>query len=309
MARTLLTAISGLARHRLLQFVVGGGALFALSSRPADPTHLALDGQRLDALVTRQASRHGRPATDPALRREVLAQVIDDELLVREARRLGLDQDDAILRRRLIQKTLFLAEDLGGASRELTEPQLQAYFAEHRHDYRLPARARFHHVVAAAGTDGEDGVDADANADAHLRRLLPRLGESPRASDLPTPGHAPTGTLQVSDDDRHLQQDFGAAFVAHLWASPLGKWSGPVRSKVGLHLVFVDEREPERLASYEEARDRLRLDVLIARRQAAVARFLEAAHARYQISLDGQPLAAVRGAPRTAAHYAASVED
>lgn len=284
MARTLLTAISGLARHRLLQFVVGGGALFALSSHPADPTHLALDGQRVDALVTRQASRHGRPATAPALRREVLAQVIDDELLVREARRLGLDQDDAILRRRLIQKTLFLAEDLGGASRELTEPQLQAYFAEHRHDYRLPARARFHHVVAPDGA-------------------------IPRASELPTPGHAPTGTLQVSDDDRHLQQDFGAAFVAHLWASPLGKWSGPVRSKVGLHLVFVDEREPERLASYEEARDRLRLDVLIARRQAAVARFLEAAHARYQISLDGQPLAAVRGAPRTAAHYAASVED
>ena len=284
MAR-LLAGVARLARHRLLQFLVGGGALLAAAPAPRDPAHVALDGRRLDLLAEQTARRHGLAQPSAALRQEVLAQVVTDELLVREARRLGLDQDDAILRRRLIQKALFLAEDLGGASRPIEEAELRAYFADHRDDYQLPARVRFSHVYSL-----EPGP---------LRRALARPGAD----------HELGAPQQIDADERQLTHDLGAALVATLRVLPTGTWVGPVRSKLGLHLVRVEERTPARRARYEEVAERLRLDVLIARRQLAVERFLAAARARYQVSLDGAALTAPRGAPRTAAHYASSVED
>jgi hypothetical protein len=43
--------------------------------------------------------------------------------LYREALRLGLDVGDPIVRQRLIQKVLFVAEDLGGATRTPREAE------------------------------------------------------------------------------------------------------------------------------------------------------------------------------------------
>ena len=54
--------------------------------------------------------------------------LIDEELLAREAYVLGLDKDDTIVRRRLAQKLLFLIED----SSRFTEPretELRALYA------------------------------------------------------------------------------------------------------------------------------------------------------------------------------------
>jgi peptidyl-prolyl cis-trans isomerase C len=290
MAR-LRPAVARLARHRLLQFVLGGGALLAAAPAPRDAAVVELDGRRLDLLIEQTAQRRGLRQPSAALREEVLAQVATDELLVREARRLGLDQDDAILRRRLIQKALFLAEDLGGASRRIEDDELRAYFADHRDDYQLAARVRFEHIFSSE--------------QAPLARELERRGRGAPALVADQLG-APR---EVDADEPQLIHELGAAMLATLRAAPTGAWLGPVRSKLGFHLIRVDARVPARRASYEEVADRLRLDVLIARRQLAVERFLASARARYRVALDGAPLTPPRGAPRTAAHYAASVED
>ena len=61
---------------------------------------------------------------------EELKGLIDDhvkeEILSREAIKLGLDQNDTIIRRRLRQKMEFLAEDFA-ATAEPTDAELEAY--------------------------------------------------------------------------------------------------------------------------------------------------------------------------------------
>lgn len=287
MPRSVLAALRAVATHRLPQFLVGGALLLAAAPAARDSHHIALDGDRLQARIDEAARREHR-RVDAALRDEVLSQVVTDELLVREARRLGLDQDDAILRRRLIQKALFLAEDLGGASRPIAEAELRTYFEQHRAEYWQPARARLRHVTS---TDRDELARLAARADAGAGALR---DERARVLD---------------EDEPHLRRTLGPELTAALPVLPRGRWCGPLRSGLGHHLVYVEDHAPARPARFEEVADRLRLDVLIARRQLAVARFVDAARAQYRVTLDGAPLTPPPPAPRTAAHYAPSVED
>ena len=82
----------------------------------------------------------GAPAGPPT--KAELAGIIqgrvDEEILAREAIRLGLDKDDMIVRRRLAQKMAFAGEDLAAA--EPTDAQLRAYYAANAARYATPAR-------------------------------------------------------------------------------------------------------------------------------------------------------------------------
>lgn len=281
---------SRLARHPLTHFAIGGALLFALSSTPSDPGEVALDGARVERLVEERARRDG-VAADATLRAEVLAQLVDDELLVREARRLGLDLDDAILRRRLMQKAMFVAEDLGGASRPLRASELAAAFAERREQYRVPARVTVRQIYSSDPRE--------------LTRLLPSLGGAvePLAADgLPL-------WRRLEATAAELERELGPELVAELAHAPLGRWQGPLRSRLGHHLVLVEAHTEARPAELREVEAELRLDLLIERRERAVKTFLEAARRRYRVTLDGAPISVPAGPARSAARFAASVED
>jgi len=53
---------------------------------------------------------------------------VKEEILSREAVKLGLDQNDTVIRRRLQQKMEFVAEDFAATS-EPTDAELADYFA------------------------------------------------------------------------------------------------------------------------------------------------------------------------------------
>src|SRR4051794_33212311 len=102
--------MTSLLRSRLLQFLVLGAIIFAVAPRGAAPGRISLKGDYLRALEVAEASRRASAAGA-----EVERRAIEDEVLYREALRLGLDQGDPLVRGHLIQKVLLLAEDLGGA--------------------------------------------------------------------------------------------------------------------------------------------------------------------------------------------------
>ena len=69
---------------------------------------------------------------------------VKDEIYFRESKRLGLDVDDAIIRRRLVQKLTFLTEDIV-ENQPVDEETLKSYFEQNKEDYRIPARFSFSH--------------------------------------------------------------------------------------------------------------------------------------------------------------------
>ncbi|MFO0588472.1 MAG: peptidylprolyl isomerase [Polyangiaceae bacterium] len=279
--------------NRLVQFSLIAAALFAIAPRAEAPSRVELHHEALDRLHGAAAAKSGRVALSNEDAAAVDRRAIEDEILFREGVRLGLDQADGVVRNRVIQKTLFFAEELGDASRPSTEAEQRAYFAEHAADFRRPARARIQHVFARS-IDALPPKPADSDG---------TIGHPPALGE---PGPVPS---EITGDERALAEAFGEAAAKAIVALPEGAWSGPITSGFGAHYVKVLAREAARPMRFEEVRPRVveRLDM--ERREQAVAAFLSKAFARYDVTLDGAKVPSIADPHRTAIRGAVSGED
>jgi hypothetical protein len=255
-----------LLRSRLLQFLFLGAVIFALAPKSEAPGRISLSGAYLRSL---QAAEAARAAGDGA--QAVQRRAIEDEVLYREALRLGLEQQDPLVRAHLIQKMLLLAEDLGGATRTPTEAELQRFFTEHRERWEQPASWRFIHVFAARP------------------ETLERLRLDPAAAVPPDVGEPFPLSRDVRKTEPELLGTYGPELYQGLAAAGDGGWSAAVRSRYGWHRLKVLEHVGAHLPAFEEVRGRVSLDYAVERRRAAVQAFLSRALERYQVDVDGHP--------------------
>lgn len=260
---------------------VGLGLLFFAGHawlRPERGEALAVDGARVEATGRELARRLGRDAT--AVEVAAALQVeLDEERLYREALALGLERDDPIVRRRLIQKLRFVHEDLAGEV-EPGDAELLALRDAAPARYRSPARYAITQVFAAR----ERHVDARAAAEALRERLV--AGAAPEGLGDPCVhgqrfgGRAAAGYAGV----------FGEAFADGLSDMSPGTWS-VVASSLGWHVVRVDAVAAPVLPPLEVLRPRLRADWDAQRREASGQAALVELRGRYPAALDGVPAA------------------
>ena len=103
-------------RHEPLVHFLGLGALLFIlngvfgNSAPVDPT-ITVSEPEIARLAQLFAAQWQRPPTREELD-GLVEQQIREEVLYREAVAMGLDQNDTIVRRRLVQKLEFLSQDL-----------------------------------------------------------------------------------------------------------------------------------------------------------------------------------------------------
>ena len=205
-------------------------------------------------LHARWTAQWGRPPTGSELR-ALIEDAVDEEILYREARRLGLDREDAIVRRRLAQKLTFLLEDAGGAP--IPAAEIEEYYARHAERYRRPTRATFDHVFLSADRRTDPAGDA--------AELLRRLGADDGWQRLGDPFML--ARTFADRTDAEIAGLFGTAFADAVSALPAGGWSGPVESTYGMHLVRVRGRSASRAPALDELRDRVVADLRRERRR------------------------------------------
>lgn len=209
----------------------------------------------------------------PPTRKELDGLVEDwirTEVAAREARALGLD-DDAVIRRLLRLKMEFLTEDAGHAVP--TDDELRAYLAEHRDLFRPPTRFTFRQVHFGSARRPDPAADA--------RALLASLEAGGVLDDdsgdpLLVPG-------EFEDASRaDVESIFGPTFGDALATAPLGRWSGPVESGYGVHLVLLQRRSEQAVPPLEEIRPAVEREWQHARR----ARMLDEAYRRMRQRYD-----------------------
>src|SRR5947207_1977085 len=140
-----------------------------------------------------------------------------EEILATEARHLGLDQDDMIIRRRLAQKMAFATEDVSDA-KEPSEKDLHAWYAAHSADYRTPSQVALRQLFFS----DDRGPGAQAAARDALTQLS--AGKTPSGD----PSVLPLTYADVSLGE--LGKDYGPAFAKAAESGPIGAWQGPVHS-------------------------------------------------------------------------------
>ncbi len=275
-----------LLREPLVHFLLLGAALFALWSAAGgraarEPDEIVVTRARIESLAQGFARTwHRRPT------RQELDGLVEDyvreEIAVREALVLGLDQDDGVVRRRLRQKFEFVAEDVA-AQVEPSDEELRDHLGAHPDAFRTDDAFSFRQVYLDPQRRAEDGGAGAVS-------LLARLRAAGPDADLSGAGD-PT-LLEVAFEAaprREIAARFGEGFAAALDGLPLGEWSGPVESGVGRHLVLVRERRPGRLPALDEVREAVRRDWADAARLAASEALYRGLRERYRVEIEGEP--------------------
>ena len=271
-------ALRRLLREPLLHFVLIGTVLFAGISlaRDLQRPRVSIDAQELDQLASYWALQMQRPPTKAELA-AIIHERVDEELLAREAIRLGLDKDDMIVRRRLAQKMSFASEDVGAVG-EPGEAELRAYYGRTQARYASPARIALRHVFFSGERTGVDAQAAAAEALAGLRSGQAVGGD---------PSLLPLTYADVSLAD--LARDYGPAFVEAARTAPAGAWAGPVVSPYGVHLLRVEARFAPEAAAFESVRAEVRAAWIAERRKANNAAYLQGLRKRYRVEVAGLP--------------------
>ena len=268
-----------LAREPFLQFLALGLLVFLArgwSGGTPERYHVTIGPADVRRLATGYEWQFGRPPTAAELG-HLVDRHIEEEILYREGVALGLDRDDEIVRRRVVQKLQFLQEDTALVP-EPDDAALRAFRARHADRYREPARATFRHRYFSPDDDGPAAARARAAA------AIAPLANDAAATSLPAGDPFPGRDRYAAIDAAGLARIFGDSELSRtLFALAPHRWHGPLQSGYGWHLVFVDTLEPARERPFADVRDRIRADYLDERRQAINDAALAAIKARYVV--------------------------
>jgi parvulin-like peptidyl-prolyl isomerase len=270
-------------REPLVHFLLLGGLLFLYfewrggSGGPGSSWIVVTPGQ-IEHLASGFGRTWQRPPTDAELK-GLVDDYVKEEIATREAVGMGLDRDDTIIRRRLRQKLEFLVEDAASAALP-NDAELQAWLDAHPESFQAEPQLAFRQVYVSPERRGPRAA-ADA---AELLARLRKGGPDVATERLGDPSMLPAEEALIPL--REVERSFGNDFAQVLLTIQPGRWTGPVESPYGLHLVLVRERGAAVKPALSEIRPMLEREVLAERRKrdldALYARLLE----KYTVTIE-----------------------
>ncbi len=234
------TTTKRLLSEPLIQFFILGLLLFFLTSdvrqhRDKQSREIIVDNERIGLMVMNYKMQTGDLPNKEQLD-AMIDNYIREEISCREAKRLGLDKDDEIVRRRLSQKFEFLQTDLV-EDEQPSEEDLKEFYTKHPGLFQTESTVSFSHIYFS--TDHTTDNKAKQKASIVLEQL--KKSKLHRASEK-----GDRFPLQYDYTDQSaldIQQNFGEkAILDTLFNAPVNTWVGPVRSGYGWHLVFISNR-------------------------------------------------------------------
>ena len=270
-------------KEPLLHFLIIGALIFVVFSIvnkdeiDVSGNKIVVTAAEIERLSVNWSKKWNRPPTGTELK-GLVDSYIREEVYYREALALGLDQNDTILRRRLMQKMEFLSNDLA----ELNQPDetaLNKYCLDNQEKYELPARVSFTHIYFSLDKRGAKVVEDAKSVLSGLNVLrAPELGD--------------TFMMQydfVQETPFEVERLFGKVFAEQLFTLETNTWQGPIESGYGLHLVRIGEKVDSRMPELASVIDKVRTDLMFERRKKMNKDIYEKFKERYEIVVEDMP--------------------
>lgn len=214
---------------------------------------------------------------------QLMREYVREEALHREALTMGMDANDYVIKRRLIQKVEFLTSSFADETVELSDADLSAYFSANRHDYFVEPFVTFTHVFFddSRHEPVEIGRLARQKLSEFNRRGLP-FSESGREGD-----RFLYHRNYVERTPDFVGSHFGSEMAAQIFELEADSqlWHGPFRSPYGLHLVMVSKRAEGRVPELGEIRERVTNDALRESARQRTENEIQRLVDRYEVSI------------------------
>lgn len=207
-----------------------------------------------------------------------------DADVLADVRELGLDRGDPLVRTQVAGKMRLLLHD-GAMKREPADGELEAYLDAHRDRFLRPARATFVHLFLRR----DRGASARTTAAALARSLRSEPLDVGRALALGDVFRSGERFEAVSR--REVEAVLGAGVARVAMTAPEGRWSDPVESPYGWHLVRVEARAAERLPPLDAVRDRVLHAWRSDRARHEVEQRIRELRGRYRVEIAATPAA------------------
>jgi peptidyl-prolyl cis-trans isomerase C len=281
--------IKALLKEPLLHFFLLGGLIFVLNALFGNSKYIPENNEILvtNSLINSRVNQFAMQMGRPASKEEVIGFIdkyIHEEVLSREAKLLGLDNDDIVIRRRLVQKMEFMSGEFSVVS-EPTLAQLEAYFEKNSEAYKKPAAISFYQVFINSQDLSEQELNSKADA------VMRDLGQIENTPDLSS--NYGDRTMLSNQFTRvtydKLFQSFGdEIFVEEIQKAPEQEWSGPLKSAYGHHLVFITEKTESAIPVFSEVAVEVNQDFLDFKKRKANEEFFAQMQERYIINMDAE---------------------
>jgi len=231
--------------------------------------NIFVSDQEILSLISAWKSQVGRDPTDDELAR-IINNLIDEEILYREALSMGLDKNDTIIKRRLAQKISFLKEESIPNSPSINE--LKDFFNKNKEKYFVQASFSFNHYFFSINNDSLNRASKaliDINEDKQINSDPFYLGKS-----------------FGNETYRNIESNFGPDFSAKFIDAPINTWIGPIKSAYGHHIVLINSSTEGYIPKLEEVLQQVEVDYLQIKREEAVNDFLTKIRTEYTVFIN-----------------------
>ena len=215
----------------------------------------------------------------------IINEFVREEVLYREAMALGLDQEDYIIKRRMIQKVEFMTEGVTDALVELNDQELDQYYQENKDNYYFPPQVTFTHVFFEAEKWGKEKAAQKAEVEIKYlnRHSIPFEAATSRADRF----HYHTN--YVARDPEYVASHFGKSMSGQIFEStPSDKWVGPFESLYGYHLVLLTSMSPGVYPDLIEIKEKVNEDARYWKKQQHHSKTIQSLVDTYEVKLEYQ---------------------
>ena len=231
--------------------------------------NIFVSDQEILSLISAWRSQVGRDPTDDELAR-IINNLIDEEILYREALLLGLDQEDTIIKRRLAQKISFLKEE--SIPDIPTTAELNEYYENNKEKYYIEPSFTFTHYYFSENNNSLE----------RSQQALKALQDNNKVKSDPFY----LGKAFANEPLRNIETNFSKAFSKELMEANLNQWIGPFESTYGHHIVYLNSTNPGYIPVIEEVLRQVEVDFLQMKREDAVKGFLNNIRSEYTIFIN-----------------------
>ena len=234
-----------------------------------DELNIFISDQEIESLIYAWELQVGRSPNSADVK-NIIDDVIKEEILYREALRLNLDLEDRIIKRRLAQKISFLREETSIAPPKLEE--LQAFFEKNIESYIFPERFTFTHLYFSSERNGKQRAE--------------EASKNFKEDSLPKSDPFMLGKNFVEKSRFEIQRDFGNQFTKIFDELVFDSWIGPIESAYGFHLVKLLNKVESVTPNLSQVKEKVEVDFYLEEKQKTLDSYLVELRDKYQVIIN-----------------------